>query len=339
MSLLCFSMDLHRTREEVAATAEMTEMAYGAWVLVNDYFSWEKEWKNYTANGSVGLIVSAVWFFTKWHSVDAEESKRMVRKEIMAREEKYEQMRDEFLARGNHSQKTLEWINLLDNVTAGNFLWSMTTARYHTDVEDSYPGLRKAHLEKDTSDKVDSLSIPISVNAAGEEARHDSCVGTPTKSQTHDPQIRELAPDGAINDGSDLTTPEEPSGSRLVDFEAVSTSTTARQLNTNNRRDCTRAIPIHRINAVERREELGDRWSRSLVQSSGEVVSDNPRDSDFVTQLFPHVSSRTQLPDIHHTDDHVPGLTTSKTTLSSDAECPRRTRCSALPKPSTRPIY
>ena len=42
MSLLCFSMDLHRTREEVAATAEMTDMAYGAWVLVNDYFSWEK---------------------------------------------------------------------------------------------------------------------------------------------------------------------------------------------------------------------------------------------------------------------------------------------------------
>jgi predicted secreted protein len=260
MSLLCFSMDLHRTREEVAATAEMTEMAYGAWVLVNDYFSWEKEWKNYTANGSVGLIVSAVWFFMKWHSVDVEESKRMIRKEIMAREEKYEQMRDEFLARGNHSRKTLEWINLLDNVTAGNFVWSMTTARYHTDVEDSYPGLRKAHLEKDTSDKVDSLSIPISVNAAGEETRHDSSVGTPTKSQTHDPQMCELAQDGAINDGSDLAASQESSESCLLDFEAVSTSTTAWQLTTNNGLDCAGALPIHRHNAVERREELRDRW-------------------------------------------------------------------------------
>jgi len=222
-------MDLQRTREEVAATAEMTDVAYGAWVLVNDYFSWEKEWKNYTANGSVGLIVSAVWFFMKWHSVDAEESKRMIRKEIMAREEKYEQMRDEFLARGNHSRRTLEWINLLDNVTAGNFVWSMTTARYHTEVEDSYPGLRKAHLEKGTSDKVDSLSIPISANAAGEEARHDSRVGTPTKSRAHNPQTCDTQ-DEAINDGSNLAASKESSESCLADFEAVSTSTTARQL-------------------------------------------------------------------------------------------------------------
>jgi hypothetical protein len=225
MSLLCFSMNLYRTEEEV----EMTEMAYGAWILVNDYFSWEKEWKNYQANGNVGLIVSAVWFFMKWHHIDAEESKGMIRKEIMAREEKYEQMKEEFLARGNHSQKTLEWINLLDNVTSGNFVWSMTTARYHTDVEDSYPGLRKAQQEKSTSDMVDSLSIPISVNAAGEEARSDSLVGTPNVFESLDSQKCELTTREPIKDGSSLAATQESSESRLTEFEEVSISTTARQ--------------------------------------------------------------------------------------------------------------
>jgi hypothetical protein len=228
MSLLCFSMNLYRTDEEIESTAEMTDIAYGAWILVNDYFSWEKEWKNYMANGSVGLIVSAVWFFMKWHSVDAEESKRMVRKEIMAREEKYEQMRDEFLARGNHSQKTLEWINLLDNVTSGNFVWSMTTARYHEDLEDSYPALRKAHKEKGTSDMVDSLSIPISVNAAGEDIRKDSIVTTPNESETPDPQKCELTTGEPVKDGSSLAASPVPSKSRLAEFEEVSTSTAAR---------------------------------------------------------------------------------------------------------------
>ena len=36
----------------------------------------------------------------------------------------------------------MRWLQLLDDVTAGNFAWSMTTARYHEDAENAYPGLR-----------------------------------------------------------------------------------------------------------------------------------------------------------------------------------------------------
>jgi hypothetical protein len=105
----------------------------------------------------------------------------------------------------------------------------MTTARYHTDVEDSYPALRKAHQEKGTSDVVDSLSIPISVNAAGEEARKDSLVGTPSDIEAHDSQKCELTKRGPIEAGSSLAASQESSKSRLAEFEEVSICTAGRK--------------------------------------------------------------------------------------------------------------
>ncbi|KZF21949.1 terpenoid synthase [Xylona heveae TC161] len=166
MSLLCFSMDFKLTEDETKSTARITSAAYDAWVLVNDYFSWEKERQNYEANGSVGEIVSAIFIFMKWYSVDEKEAKRMVKKEIMAREEKYCKEKADFVGQGNLTEKTAKWFELLDLVTAGNFAWSMTTARYNLDNEDAYPALRAEHSKKKTATSVDSLTLPISQNVA-----------------------------------------------------------------------------------------------------------------------------------------------------------------------------
>lgn len=166
MSLLCFSMDFTLNDEEEEKTLALTWAAYDAWVLVNDYFSWEKEWKNHEANGGKGMIANAIFLFMKWYSVDAEEGKKMLRKEILAREEKYCKAKDDFLASADATDKTTEWLELLDLVTAGNFAWSMTTARYRFGAEDSYPALRATCSETADSGITDSLGSPISLNAA-----------------------------------------------------------------------------------------------------------------------------------------------------------------------------
>ncbi|KAI9727247.1 MAG: hypothetical protein M1828_006866 [Chrysothrix sp. TS-e1954] len=163
MSLLCFSMDFALTKEEVSMTSTITNAAYNAWVLVNDYFSWEKELQNFKANGSKGEIVSAIFLFMKWYSVDAKEGKRLLRAEIQAREQQYCWAKEDFLARGNLTENTRYWLDLLDYVTAGNFAWSMTTARY-LKGEDSYPGLRARHRNKADAVNGDSLNEPISRN-------------------------------------------------------------------------------------------------------------------------------------------------------------------------------
>ncbi len=159
-------MDFTLNDEEEEKTLALTWAAYDAWVLVNDYFSWEKEWKNHEANGGKGMIANAIFLFMKWYSVDAEEGKKMLRKEILAREEKYCKAKDDFLASADATDKTTEWLELLDLVTAGNFAWSMTTARYRFGAEDSYPALRATCSETADSGITDSLGSPISLNAA-----------------------------------------------------------------------------------------------------------------------------------------------------------------------------
>ncbi|KAF9241499.1 hypothetical protein DTO013E5_8798 [Penicillium roqueforti] len=161
MALMCFSMDFYLTAEETAQTSSITSAAYDAWVLVNDYFSWEKEHKNYESNGSTGQIVSAVFLFMKWHNIDPTTAKKMLRSEIIAREERYCQLKADYFARGNVTKSIIKWFELLDIVTAGNFAWSMTTARYHDDVEDAYPGLRVVSQKKKASHPFSSLSKPI----------------------------------------------------------------------------------------------------------------------------------------------------------------------------------
>ncbi|KAI1495578.1 isoprenoid synthase domain-containing protein [Biscogniauxia marginata] len=163
--LLCFSMDFTLDTDEEEKTSAITWAAYDAWVLVNDYFSWEKEWNNHQTNGGTGMIANAIFLFMKWYSVDAEEGKKMLRKEILAREEKYCKAKDDFLASGDVTSKTAQWLELLDLVTAGNFAWSMTTARYRLGAEDAYSSLRTACSETSDSGITDSLGCPISLNA------------------------------------------------------------------------------------------------------------------------------------------------------------------------------
>ena len=164
MSLLCFSMDFALTDGEKERTSAVTTAAYNAWVLVNDYFSWEKEWQNYRGNSSEGEIVSAIFLYMKWQSVDQIEARKLLKAEILAREQKYSEAKAELTARENLSDNVRNWFDLLDWVTAGNFAWSMTTARY-LNGKDAYPGLRTAHMSKRMSNHLDSLHLPISLNA------------------------------------------------------------------------------------------------------------------------------------------------------------------------------
>jgi hypothetical protein len=71
MRLVAFSMDFYLTDEETKSISAITRAAYDAWVLANDYFSWERELQNYETNGGSGQITSAVFPFMKWHGIDA----------------------------------------------------------------------------------------------------------------------------------------------------------------------------------------------------------------------------------------------------------------------------
>lgn len=142
MSLLEFATNLCLTKKEEESISDITSAAYAAWILVNDYFSWDKEWLNYESCGRKGEIASAIWLYMKWYGSDVIESKKLLKAEIMAREQKYCDLKASFIACGQATDSLLNWFDVLDMVTAGNFAWSMTTARYDSGAKDAYPDLR-----------------------------------------------------------------------------------------------------------------------------------------------------------------------------------------------------
>lgn len=173
MSLLCFSMDFKLTEEEEQKTSSITWAAYDAWVLVNDYFSWEKEELLYNAKGATGPIANAVYLFMQWRSIDATAARKLLREEITLREDRFIQLRDKFLASRDSTPRLVKWMQLLEYVTAGNFAWSMTTARYRLANKNAYPALRA--VQDAQSDVVDSLSRSIS--AAELSKKMDDVIG------------------------------------------------------------------------------------------------------------------------------------------------------------------
>ena len=154
-------MKFQMTKEEREMTDLISAAAFNSMVLVNDYFSWEKEWEEYQNNGCRGEIVSACFLFMKWYSVSQAEAKKMLKAEIKSRELKYCELKAAHLALGDVPERTVRWLGLLDCVIAGNFVWSMTTPRYIAGVDDSYPDLRAARREGRTTGATDDYIAPI----------------------------------------------------------------------------------------------------------------------------------------------------------------------------------
>lgn len=297
MSLLCFSMDFTLDEEEVEKTSAITSSAYDAWVLVNDYFSWEKEWQNHEANGGVGVIANAIFLFMRWYSVDATEGKRMLRKEILAREEKYCKEKEKFLASGHATDRTSQRLKLLDHVTAGNFVWSMTTARYRLGGEDAYPALRAAYGDNAESGIVDSLSQPISLSAANMAKKMDlvlkerKYMDTTTSEDNLVDSPPTVADTQLIqrNREAELVHSRSAQPRVLTQYEEVGTTSNGMLVDTNDNPDSPTTPALPRVHAIERGEELCDRRTRDVVPGSREVTCENSRDCELTSQLVPYV--------------------------------------------------
>lgn len=285
MSLLRFAMDLDMTESETATVAPVTKAGFDAWVLVNDYFSWDKEWKNFQDNGSKGEIVSAVFLYMKWYSIEGPEAKKKLRSEIIAREKKYEEEKLALLSQGGDTDKLLRWFEICDLITAGNFAWSMTTSRYWLE-DDPYKELRKLHQHAETPSTYDALNTPISVKVS-EGLRSnidpDEKVLKPVFAKSPvlvngdgPPSSREPSKERHGNEdedeSADTDSDRDPDGKAMfqefhVEFPKSQSAFRAyEQVGFPCRMGCyqadrildlSRAVRLHRRNAVERREKLG----------------------------------------------------------------------------------
>ena len=289
-------MDFALTKDEEQRTSVVTNAAYNAWVLVNDYFSWEKEVLNYEANGSTGEVVSAIFLFMKWRSIDAREAKRMLRAEIMHREQIYCDLKADMSRGETLTEKVKDWFKLLDLVTAGNFAWSMTTARYNLDEEDSYPALRFRHQEELstmlTSRVDESISGPSQKNARTNgfvsNGQQKHCNGTTTAEVTVPPTVTsetmDLRPAGKWKDQVVVDASLTLAGSFLSPYEDVSKRSSLASLSRQDSSlivqcftDSPGTLQVHSITTLQGSPEFCHGRSRGLVRSSRYLFENHSR--------------------------------------------------------------
>lgn len=315
MSLLCIAYDFSLNDDETALTESITTAAYFAWCLVNDYFSFDKEWQNYEANDRKGEITSSVFLYMKWYGIDSKEAKRRMRTEIVAREQYYVDLKASLAARGAVTPTIERWFTILDVVTAGNHAWSMTTARYHHGVNDPYRLLRTAQREAARSEigtrpringgsmndiarswhRMNSLIDDLVWTPKTEAPRTAMVVNGDAKSAYAPNTNGHLGLPSAVESGyeGDAVGAEALSkmqGPSLESFSEVITHQFGLEDKANHSStDRSRTQFLHRVAAFERSKELCPGCARSVVSSPRQILRRYSRDRRPSAQCIAHV--------------------------------------------------
>jgi len=129
LSILRFSQEIRLSAAEKEDVREISDLAISIIVLWNDYCSWEKEHEEYLSRQLSGRIANRIYVFMNIHSTDAVSAKKLLRAELINREERYYNPSDDFIARKPPSGEVMRSFALFELAIAGNALWSLTTAR------------------------------------------------------------------------------------------------------------------------------------------------------------------------------------------------------------------
>jgi hypothetical protein len=119
------------TKEEDAELADTVRPCFAALALANDYFSFDKEWKEAEEPGA-SKPLNAVWFNMQWHGVDIAEAKRLVRDAANRYERRFLELCDSFRsAHAPISEKLDRYLKGMAYQVSGNVIWSLNCPRYH----------------------------------------------------------------------------------------------------------------------------------------------------------------------------------------------------------------
>ncbi|KAJ5254185.1 hypothetical protein N7524_011365 [Penicillium chrysogenum] len=142
------------TPEEEKTADPMSYVAYAELCLVNDLFSWDKEYASHIkSNGDVPLV-NAVHIVAVTQGLTHCAAKAVVQAEVRAHEERFCQLKEQYEATDKPSHEVLRWLRLLEHSMAGNWVWSLCVPRYCKVDRNPY----KDHLEKYGSDAVRVLT-------------------------------------------------------------------------------------------------------------------------------------------------------------------------------------
>ncbi|KAJ5766240.1 uncharacterized protein N7511_003856 [Penicillium nucicola] len=144
------------TEEEEKIADPMSYMAYAELCLVNDLFSWEKEYASHLKSGGDVPLVNAVHIVAVNQGLTHSAAKAVIMAEIRAHEERFCHLKEQYKSTCNPSRSVLDWLTLLEHSMAGNWVWSLRVPRYWKTERNPY----KDHLETFGTHRVRVLAPP-----------------------------------------------------------------------------------------------------------------------------------------------------------------------------------
>ncbi|GME26399.1 uncharacterized protein ALTATR162_LOCUS9465 [Neofusicoccum parvum] len=127
--MLQFSLGMSISEAEEALVQPVIDAATEGLLLANDFFSWEREYRELQA-GESKRIVSAVELFVRTKGLSIEDAKDEVKRRIIKAEHDFCQRRDElYRAHPDTSLKLKRWIDSAGLAVSGNHYWCSACPR------------------------------------------------------------------------------------------------------------------------------------------------------------------------------------------------------------------
>ncbi|KAK3081840.1 hypothetical protein LTS18_000670, partial [Coniosporium uncinatum] len=120
-AMMLWGMGMILTPDEDKQLAEIVKPCYAALGLANDYFSFDREWSELTDSGG-DKLTNAVWLLMQWHRIDVAEAKQAVRGETNKHEQRFQELRKEFVRTQKPEKKLIKYLEALSHQVSGNVL-------------------------------------------------------------------------------------------------------------------------------------------------------------------------------------------------------------------------
>ncbi|KAK6525709.1 hypothetical protein TWF281_010760 [Arthrobotrys megalospora] len=130
--VILFGMGIKLTDEEHKIAREVVLSVWRAQALINDYFSFDREYRDFSESGETTLI-NSVWLYMQWEGLGIDAAKEAVREKALKFEQKFLQDRNEFF-KGYTYEKTglARYVEGWYYATSANIWWSAVCPRYHS---------------------------------------------------------------------------------------------------------------------------------------------------------------------------------------------------------------
>ncbi|KAL8958737.1 MAG: hypothetical protein Q9193_004261 [Seirophora villosa] len=131
LAIASYASDIKITEAEEESVRHIMTPISLSMALVNDYFSWDKEYYDYMQKGDQGRLYSSIKLLMDEHHVSATEAKEMVCEMIVQYEREYTREKERWLATGERPLELRRYVDNAALMAAGSLYWHSSAPRYH----------------------------------------------------------------------------------------------------------------------------------------------------------------------------------------------------------------